>query len=177
MSRIVIILLLFSNISCGSGPSDYVRERIFREKDPRTIKGIEPKLLKYVESWQKTFGYIGDIPIQFSYMASAPSKAGVCITWEGQKSKYKQIEISETYYNSIMTGLGKDFPEVADKMIEQLVYHELGHCHLEQDHRDHHEGEKPLSIMRSWGFNSKETFMFYIPEHDYYVNELKTGGQ
>ena len=177
MKRIVSLLLLSILISsCGVENSDYIRDKIYKEKDPRDIKGIDPILMKYVESWQKEFGHIGDISIGFKEETANKGAAGVCLTWEGQRS-YKQIEIRKSYYDSIMQVIAPDFPVEADKMVEQLMYHELAHCHLNQDHRDHMIGKKPGSIMRSFAFSGREIFLFYMPEHDYYINELKTGGQ
>ena len=173
---LTIVVAVYSCMasSCGNGENDFIRYKTSKEKDPRDIKGVEPVLQKYIYSWEKEFGLIGDISIGFKEVTKSKNAIGVCLTWTGQKRKYKQIEIKRSYYNTVMKNIAPDFPEKADKMIEQLVYHELGHCHLEQDHRDYWVDGKPGSIMRSFAFNSSEIQNYYIPEHSYYVEELKT---
>ena len=176
----IVLAIMFHGCmtsSCGVAKNDYIRDKTYKEKDPRDIKGIEPILQKHIVSWEKEFGSIGDIVVGFKNETTNTGAAGVCIEWTGQKRKYKQIEIRKSYYDAIMRNIAPKFPEEADKMVEQLIYHELAHCHLGQDHRDHMVDNKPGSIMRSFAFSSKEIQDYYMPEHEYYINELKTGGE
>lgn len=170
--KLLVVLLLTTG--CGQSPTDYVIDKVVKEKDPRTISGIEPLLKKHVDSWQKEFGNTGDIPIQFA--DSLPDdKAGICFTWRGMKT-YREIKILRPYYDRVMK-IASNWPSVANSMVEQLVYHELGHCHLDQDHRDDHENGKPESIMRSWAFNAQEITKYYWSYRPGYIDELRNGGE
>jgi len=99
---------------------------------------------------------------------------GECTTWG---KKYKQITISSSFYSANKDNLLE---------LEQVIYHELGHCDMGRDHNDNDLGfthcaktrcsrrKQPESIMNSKAFNSVE-IEYYENNHGTYINELIKG--
>lgn len=161
----VILLAGLILTGCGSQQSDY-REILVNsvgKTDPRTVYGRQSSFIEHYTAFENTFGVtIGDIPIRLSDNIDA---AGVCTTWTKGSKQYKQIEISRSYYTKIKHSKAK---------VEQLVFHELGHCVLGRHHNnEEHQGGGPASIMKSRAFNSYDINKYYIPNRQYFINELR----
>lgn len=155
MKNLFFLLLFISSCGC---PSDFLNYGEVDE-DPRTIKGTHPDLRPFIESFEAAYNLNVNVPIGFEDLEN--TTAGVCRIW-GQK--YKEIAIDINYYKVNKHNYHR---------IEQLVYHELGHCvlNLGHDDRSFYNGQ-PKSIMRSYTFNNFEINNFYIPQKSYYISQL-----
>lgn len=169
------LLVCFFIISCGgesllpNGCSwvDFGQSDV----DPRKFKGIDPRLEQFVVSYEVDTGnHVSGISMGIGETKDTTA-IGECTTWG---KKYKQITISPTFFFA-----NEDTP----LDIEQVVYHELGHCDIGRGHNDKDLGfthcvktrcsgrKQPESIMNSKAFNSVE-IDFYKDNHGTYVEEL-----
>lgn len=87
---------------------------------------------------------------------------GVCISYQPH---YREIRVDRGWWARNASN---------DLALEELVFHELGHCVLNRGHvgdiRDTDEGIRiPMSIMYPYVFGRMG---FYSTYHDYYINEL-----
>lgn len=126
--KYLIFMLL---ISCGRLP--------FKSKDPRRIKKIDSTFQKYINKYAYLYEiHTGNKPnlstIGIGFMNSKQEKAfrpqkgntttlARCRNFKG--SKYSEIVVNVEKW--------EDLSETTRKV---LIFHELGHCHLNQDHRD-----------------------------------------
>lgn len=172
--------LCFLLTSCGSvGP--------LVMKDPRQFKTTNPILLPYIDSFEQATGKtVGDVPVNFSktWPNQFGDAAAACIKWGKNVTFYREVLI---------------YPDQKEKLqgdysyeMEQLIWHELGHCVLYRKHDNTALGVKgvicddveenskcagymPKSIMRWVVFNPLEIMFYYMPNREKYIEELKTG--
>lgn len=149
MNKLIIISLM-SILSIGCAPS-------FQTEPQRTMS-IEPELLQYVESFQADSNRLGrpmsinDLVVQFDTL---PDRViANCTRGYGTPI----IRFSITYYNYYKSqGLDHD--------IEQVMYHELGHCILGLNHNDTTGVNNwPQSIMNTYHFSGS---LYYNYKNDY----------
>lgn len=180
ISRLFIMILTALQLgACGSQLdllSDFVVTNVPGGADlidPRSGDPVAHEFDELVYRFEDDTGIrVEDIPISFGDLRGGV--AGTCYVWRfGHKKSFKEIKIDREYYERIKDKSCK---------LEQLVYHELGHCVLERDHDDtvvyyddtlkYPYSSMPTSIMRSHAFNSWECEQYYTPHHDYYIQEL-----
>lgn len=151
------MLLLISTIflsSCGAFyPKDYVQSHkpYFNQSDHYFEKHKEEFKKDYYIETGKNVSI--SFPINFSYdifFKDNPDSIGVCF----YTGNYEPIEV---LINE------RTWSQMTEECQDQLIYHELGHCLLKQDHRDDY-----ISIMNA---TDEKCHIFY--EHkDVLVREL-----
>ena len=124
-----------------------------RINDPRTVHGVNPAFIPYVNSYlsykKASLGY--EIPIQFAKLEG--DVVGLCTRWS---TGYRQIEVDEEFWKG-----AQDLEKF------ELIAHEMGHCDLNRDHVDEtYEDGSPVSIMHP------NVFMLYLHNINYYMYEL-----
>ncbi len=128
---------------------------------PPMVRDVAAELEQHVNQFEHDYGVSVNFWVGF---AKLDHYAGRCTWWSNGARK---VEIDPDYY------VGLNFAQV-----EQLVYHELGHCSLDLDHDDSTigfsdiSGQWPKSIMRSWAFNYSES-QVYEMHRDHYVEEMR----
>jgi len=146
-----VIALASAVILCGCG--EFRSYRIERGY-------VDPRLEPYVQLFEKLYGVVATMPVVIADLDTYT--AGLC--WTGRPHR---VEISR----SLFEYYEHSFPEA----IEEVVYHELGHCVLGLDHDDTIAAPSPIpswcptSLMYSYtftGFNCWET------NRGYYLREL-----
>lgn len=158
-------LALFTAVGCGKAKDHIINHVGPKVKDPRSFTGVDPKLLPYYERFESDFNLIiDDVPARIVDLEG--NRAGVCWTWcymDG--TSFNAIEIDREYLDKISDN---------DSKVEQLMYHELGHCVFNSPHRDGYvDGtHMPLSIMKPTAFGDYYIYKYYEPEHEYYLDEL-----
>ena len=178
-------------ISCCEKILSYGRD----EADPRSIKGVESRLQPYAKSFEEAFNVsIGDVPVntrlnEYEGIEERNNLAvGTCLSWETEDKEYeyKEVIVNPKYMEEFKDN-GTYYLE-----IEQLVWHELGHCVLNREHRNDsrtvegtvcytpdksmacsENGEMPLSIMRWHVFTPVELELYYKPFKPWYIEEMK----
>jgi hypothetical protein len=116
--RYLILALLLTGCMEYSAPSD-----------PRTITGIDPAAVQYVQLFEGWLGSsIGDIPIGLTTDIQAQAgtsgdTVGVCLVWTYSGGAYKEIFLDQNFFNA-QNDAGKT----------SLIFHELGHCVLNRAH-------------------------------------------
>lgn len=145
--KALLILSTLVLTACG--------QNLSTNKDPRTISGVDPAFVPYVELYKsmKGRGLSYDIPIAFGNQDG--NVIGVCTRWS---SGHRQIQIDPTYWND---------PYTTEHEKISLIFHELGHCDLNRDHVTALRSNNwPVSLMYpyNYGYNS--------PDESYYFNEL-----
>jgi len=136
----------------------------FGPRTPEPPKGIDPELKPYIEEfdkqakkhaghckdWKKINIKIADLryidPFNLKH-----SIAGLC------NMLTRDIMIDRNFYNSY-----------TKKEIEEVIFHELGHCTLRRFHYNKLKNGTPLSIMYKYTIPEK-TYMKY---RKYYLKEL-----
>ena len=164
MRKPLLLALLLA--SCRQGPKDFVIKE-FDGPDPRSGAKTTPELQVYVDRFEQDFDVVvGDIPVSFvDEFEDNPGVAGICYHWTKGNKSYREIKIKRSYY---------DMVKHYDLKVEQLIYHELGHCRFDRKHNNERRDDgSPASIMRWHLFNSYEIFKFYDPDRDYYLDELQ----
>ena len=143
--------------SCGA-----LDDRSGSGKPPQQVRNVSSELLFAVESFEAIHGK----QISYPVVLGDPGQglAGVCWSWtNGARS----VIIDK----ASLSGMTTD-------MIEEIVWHELGHCTLGRGHNDLNvvfswapSSMFPASVMNSYQFNSSEGLAFK-KEREYYKNEL-----
>ncbi len=151
------ILALLFLVSCGTNhvlnfEGDYTRHKTDVEFEP------------YISQFQSFFGYT-NTPIIFKEREG--NIAGTCTKWSlGKRVQYKEIQIDLTKWLRF-----------SEKQRETLIFHELGHCHLNRDHNNTvFNDDCPRSIMRYQMMNSYEIENCYDVYFDHYITELGRNG-
>lgn len=150
MKRFLLLALIVSGCSPIKLPTD-----------PRTIYGVNPEFIKYVNSFEKEYGKsIGDVSMDF---VDQPSNiVGLCKKWG---YTYRQVEVDKTYWK-----------QATEEERMGLVFHELGHCVLDREHKSdyflynglHITGQVPASLMFPYNFYTS----FYSELEAYYKYEM-----
>jgi len=126
INSIVLILISLFFTSCGKFlPPDVV------ERAEPHFKTSDPYFNTYKQDFAEEYNiYTGksvrtSVPINFSndiFFPSNPRSIGVCFSTGGRGI---EILIKESYWRTLSSVCRR-----------QLIYHEMGHCMLNQDHRD-----------------------------------------
>lgn len=117
---------------------------------------IETEFIDHVTEFEGNLGIKVDTPI-FYLEPSDPKHLAVCVDKAG--FRYIAISPSKTkYFNKYQLNL--------------LLYHELGHCVLGLRHNDRIVNGKPVSVMKSKFFNSRQ-MKYFIEDKNYYIEELR----
>lgn len=191
MKTIKILVILLTMSGCQKG-TDYMVDQTKLDKDPRTFTGIDQRLQTYVDRFtEDTSAQVTDIPVGIGVLpGNTPNHippafctdpdyegvrdrcyqsyiAGICFIQRSRAGRYyKHIIIDGEFYEKYKDN---------DTKIEQLMYHELGHCVLGLEHNEetYKDGDYtwPASIMRSSLFNSIE-LLNYESRHNMYIDEL-----
>lgn len=122
------------------------------------IHNFNPAFEEYTSRFEVLGGLeIGDMTIQFgSLQDKDPGTVGVCTTYDDDT--IRDIVIDTKYWNN-----------VTDLQREELMFHELGHCVLNREHRNDALADGcPASIM-FWETVSLWCLNLHL---DYYRNEL-----
>ena len=161
MRQLLTICTLLLLVSCGSNLDH-------RESDDIVGDGYkDPALSEYLNNFEEDMGI--EIPGHLSisivddlYKISNPNVDAVC--WSNSKTKVgEKIEIRRSRWEVL-----------SEASREQLLYHELGHCVLNRDHRnDDSSTWCPSSIMNKYTFTEGQIQNCYIPDHTYYLEELR----
>jgi hypothetical protein len=163
MIKYLLVLILL--LSCGTNYAEDLVNK--KEEDPRPHKdsGIDERLQDYVNSFTIVSGISVNIPIVIEKINDG-DKVGLCYTWEGKKT-YNEIVVDKPFYYRNR----KDFSKMED-----LVWHELGHCVLgiseHDDSRFPDDIQCPNSIMNSNVFNSFEMDNCYTKYKKHYEEDL-----
>lgn len=118
---------------------------------------ISPYLASYVELFESTYSVKVDFDVVVSDLD--PQYVGMCTTWSDGS---KKIEISAKYLSLMHKSL-----------IEETVFHELGHCFFNREHDDSFirigGSWMPKSIMYSYIHPNHTS---YEQNRDWYYREL-----
>lgn len=128
-------------------------------KDPRTIHGVDPVFVPFVDKYlsYKGHGLAHDIPIQFTNLPG--NIVGLCTRWS---TGWRQIEIDQSYWNY--------WADDGERL--ELIAHELGHCDLDRNHvLTEDTNGMPVSIMYPYVFG---IYPYILGSYsiDNYMNEL-----
>lgn len=125
----------------------------------------DPSLVPYVKKFESTYKLKVKVPVKYAELEG--DIAGLCRIWENDK---REIFIDIDYKN-----------EEYDYELEELIFHEFGHCvfNLEHDTREKVETEYwygipyksyyPKSIMYPYVFGAS---IYYQNHLQYYYDEL-----
>lgn len=116
-----------------------------------------PELLPFILEFEKDFGVTVDFPVIIGEIE--PKFAGICYKWS---SGARKVTIGRDTY---------DRHKLNYYAVQQLVYHELGHCALNLEHIDSLDNNGyPLSIM----YKSFFGFIQYYKDHNNsYIDQMK----
>lgn len=138
--KFLFYLFIFLNITaCGQKPAI-----------------ISKQLTEYVLDFEQTYNVHIDFDIELKSINS-DNIVGRC--WHSNNGSRK-VEIDSTYFQQHKN----DYYS-----IQQLVFHELGHCYFDLDHNDTLDNGNPVSIMYPYAFGYAE---FYKQNLEYYINSL-----
>lgn len=150
MPRQLIVFFFLALISCGK------------------TNGYPEEFEQYVVNFQKDTGKVVDTPISFADLEGGV--VGICYHYTNGN---KKIEIDRKYWKESETNQAKEY------IRESLIYHELGHCVLEQDHREELTSHPrywylfPNSVMYPYLIGGQD---FYSDFRDHYIKELVSPG-
>lgn len=156
-----LITLLISLTACGLKIS---HDQVYKE-DSRQFHSINPAFDTYIESFEEEARImylndnfvIGDIPINFGDTENVQFQ-GVCFLYPNGD---REVIVRKEWWDAV-TEIKK----------ETLIFHELGHCKLDRDHRNdsitHQSVIYQLSVMHENILNADQ-FSDYRPE---YITEL-----
>lgn len=150
MNKLLFLLLAVVFLSgCG---------RQFEPKQPQ-IRDIAVELEPYVSHFETTYNIRVNIPVKFAELQG--NTVGLCQMWSNGE---RVITIDRSFFD-IETANAE-----YDLHIEQVVFHELGHCVLNLDHTDTELSNGwPSSIMYPYSFGYSTQ---YANNLNYYYNEL-----
>jgi hypothetical protein len=167
MIRLIQLMSIFIFISCGMVEPPHVVQRedpYFKESD------------SYFDSYKNDFSYnyylytgkdiSTNIPVNFSeeiFFKDNPNSIGVCFS---RGSKGIEILIKKSHWKNLSRSCRKT-----------LMYHEFGHCLLNQDHRDSYpsimnSNNKHCDLMSSHKNNFFEEFYLRTRDSIIYLRSL-----
>lgn len=115
---------------------------------------VEGDLLPYVNRFEEVWGH--KVTFQVYQTVIDPQYGGICY---GMGTSAQVVIINSTYWDSL-----------TDAAKEQLMFHELGHCALNRQHReDINSDGSPVSIMYHQMFGWMPQ---YLQNRQLYINEL-----
>ena len=157
--RIVFSLSVFAMCSCGP-LSDHHKS----DKRSGWTGGVEPEFQPYVDQFEVDFEVSLDgVPVVWDDIED-DRFVGVCLTHIEDPS-LRKVKIDKVK--------SKDLTE---EQLEQLLYHEFGHCGLDLPHDDTthvDDDDRPNSVMRSWMFNSLEARMYWKEYRQEYLEQMR----
>ena len=137
-------------VSCGK--YDYILKR---EKPPKKV--MDETFLPYLDNYKRFYGEVKS-PITFDNLDN--NIVGVCYKYY---NGFTEIRIDYNFWNNSTR-----------EAREQLILHELGHCELNRGHEDSFFNDNcPVSAMKSSVFQSFHINNCFIPNFDYYLEELE----
>lgn len=150
--EIVFVCFAIGLTACGRAPT-------LEEQNT-----FHPYYHRFVAEAKKFNRRLSPTPIGIYFSQLTPSRLGLC---EENWLQSPKIYIDQTAWRSLSEG-GK----------EALIFHELGHCVLNRDHKDtktwmlfpRGEQEVPESLMNTHGVTSG----LYLSRRDYFLTELFT---
>lgn len=154
--RVLFILnVIFTLSSCG-----VILPDVLDRDDPVPYTPMDPTFQKYVDKFNAELKTNSVVPIVFGPMD--PKFAGLCYKWT---NGYAEVHIKRSFW------------EVAtEEQREELIFHELGHCHLNRGHNDDRiiigGYSCPESIMNSQVFHVGEIDNCYKVDYNHYITEL-----
>lgn len=127
-----LLLILFLSSCSQSGQLDNIKNPTNR--DPKKHNNVDPVFKPYIAEFESYYNVnIMEMPINFANLENR--KVGVCYAWS---SGHREIEIDRGQWEN----------ELTEDQKSVLIFHELGHCELNRDHRDDlREDGCPESIM------------------------------
>lgn len=168
---LLLIIIMFSSYKAYA--SDFV---IKNEPDPNMVIGIDERVQPYVKTFEKISGLRVIIPIGIIEITDKEERGkkrlivGECQTWGDEKGNiFNQIVIDKLFYNLYRFNFNR---------MENLIWHELGHCALGIDEHDDTRLKEdefcPNSLMNSEGFGDEELSYCYIKYKKHYEKDLFT---
>ncbi len=127
---------------------------------PQASRVISPELLPYVEEFERITGRMVYFEVTFADL-SKTNWAGVCTKDRNQTNGFRFVKIDTKTFQIWQRNY---------YAIEQLIFHELGHCLLNMDHKDKMVDWCPVSIMYPQMFGHTEC---YFEDREKYIEELK----
>ena len=131
-------------------------------EDPRIGDSVHGDYLESVLAFQEEYGIVTDIPVTIGHLRAGRAAEAATYLWENRPVCEVFVDVDwhekhkDNYYKK-----------------EHLIFHEFGHCFgLKHDNERTEEGV-PVSIMNSTSFSTDVLEDWYIPERDYYVEELR----
>lgn len=125
--------------------------------NPTQYRHVDAALEPYVQRFEAVLGK----PINFTVTLADidHNYVGLCTVGGSSPAPGRYIQISSYYY-----------PSRSDSDIEQVVFHELGHCELDRQHVNILDSNGyPISIMYYMEFGYMQ---WYTTNHSAYVAEL-----
>ena len=159
---LLIILITLSGCNDSQIKGNLDKDYIYKETNsPLRDEGVDNSVFdKYSDRFAKEFDVVVDVPILFE--DNDHGAAAVCYRWVGG---YSEINVVHKFW-----------VDSSEAQKEQLIFHELAHCVLQQGHRDDHERVGPnicpVSIMRSWAFGDHEIENCYKEKRKQYIQEV-----
>jgi len=156
-SLLIVVALLLSSCTL------HVDRRVYYVAEDTPIEAMKTseELAEYVQAFEERTGEYGmHAPVYLAYIED-PTVVGRCLIHVSDSRITKNIEISIQWYDKHAEDTW---------LVRWVVFHELGHCSLGQDHRDEYltSGE-PASIMNSM---LPDDGAAYEQGHQYYEYEL-----
>jgi hypothetical protein len=148
--RSVVLFVALLTAACGSDIPDKSNDRPFNSSDPA--------FSEYYESFEERHSTkIVDIPIRFGSVGGYGRAA--CYQMKDGKS---YIKVDKVFWTS-----------ASDASRQQVIDHELGHCHYKIMTHDNTmlENGMPASIMNANVFN-RQQLEHWLDNQNYYINDL-----
>lgn len=143
--KVLFYLFIFLNIvACGQG---------FEAKKPAVIS---EQLAEYVLDFEQTYNAYINFDVELKSIDNS-NAVGKC--WRSSNGN-RRVEIDSIYFQQHKN----DYYS-----IQQLVFHELGHCYFGLDHNSSINNGNPVSIMYPYAFGYTE---FYKQNLEYYISSL-----
>lgn len=157
MRALITLMYLISTTALGEA------ERCsLSNKPPLQVRQVHPEFEPIVSKFESEFGVKVKFPVTF--FIAEDRAVGTCSYW-GDGSRLVRIDLRRWF-------------TLSDTQKELVIYHELGHCSLNQPHDEEEtefqnvKGKWPKSIMRSFIFDPIEALV-YKTNRNYYILELK----
>lgn len=125
-------------------------------------KVVDTDILPYIERFEAYYNNTVEYSVTFTDTMDNPAWVGVCYIYE---TGNRNVEINRHYWE-----------DASDNEKEELIFHELGHCTLNRDHRSdkiaYKNSSVPISIMYPYVFGHAT---YYEERKTEYIEELFHG--
>lgn len=133
------------------------------------VRVIDPLLEPYVDRFESLTQHQYPVDIKVDIKDLPPNEDGICAI---SSNGFKEISISPIYiqheqFTIDSTGYSKG--------LEQLVWHEIGHCILYRQHTTAlRDGVHPSSVMYpyTFGYTGSNFVQYFTDNEVYYLDEL-----